>query len=73
MTAYQQLKRELGEVRLAARIAAGFGLAENAAALSQRALQLEDELGRLSLTEVEALANVQRPTSNIELRKGVLA
>ena len=55
MTRYQFMKRELGEVRLAARIAAGFGLRENAAALTLKARDIEDELGRLSLTEVEML------------------
>lgn len=55
MTAYQRLKRELGEVRLAARIAAGFGLAENARKLANKAAEIEDELGRLSRMEVEAL------------------
>jgi hypothetical protein len=56
MTAYQRLKRELGEVRLAARIAAGFGLAENAYKLAAKAAEIEARLERESRTEVEMLA-----------------
>ncbi len=61
MTRYQFLKRELGEVRLALRIAAGFGLAANAAALARKAETLEAEIGRISRTEVEALYAGGRP------------
>lgn len=56
MTRYQFLKRELAELNLAARIAAGFGLQENAAKLAHKAAAVEAELEQAARTEVELLA-----------------